>query len=125
MRARWRESHGRSFDERFARTLEVNVRAFPDAWIVTADLPGTAPKDVEITAFGNELVVRGCRPGDDSDVGDAFALQERWSGSFVRTIALPEGVDPDRIRAELSDGVLTISVPCTRPSYRRIAISRR
>ena len=65
---------------------------------------------VEISVVGNELSVKLDRP-DLVEEGAAYHRRERPSGSFTRVLRLPLEVDPDRVEAELSDGVLTITLP--------------
>ncbi|WP_232621780.1 Hsp20/alpha crystallin family protein [Thioclava electrotropha] len=57
-----------------------------------------------------------------------YVLQERSSGRLERMIALPREVDPDRIEAVLSDGVLTVTLPKAaeaREKDRRIDVKAR
>jgi HSP20 family protein len=57
---------------------------------------------------------------------DRFFVYERGYGSFSRAFTLPAGIDPDRLGAELKDGVLKLILP-KRPEMqpRRIAIGQK
>ena len=79
--------------------------------IVKADLPGLAERDLEVSLTGNRLVVRGERTFETHEESDTFYRSERAYGSFVRSFTLPEAVDPEGVRANLSKGVLTVSLP--------------
>jgi HSP20 family protein len=77
-----------------------------DRWCVEIDLPGVKQEDVDITFEKNALRLTAERhaPQDDRK----FWHQERGYGKIERLVTLPETVDPDRIEAELTDGVLRL-----------------
>ena len=81
-----------------------------DSVTVNFDLPGVDQDSIDITVEKNELKVtaeRGWQREDDVDV----VASERPQGSFSRTLFLGDGLDPERIRADYTDGVLTLSIP--------------
>jgi HSP20 family molecular chaperone IbpA len=41
----------------------------------------------------------------------AYYHRERWSGSFQRSVTLPDAINPDKVKAEMKDGVLRITFP--------------
>jgi HSP20 family protein len=77
-------------------------------WCVEVDLPGVKLEDVDITLEKNALSLTAVRQAPQED--RKFWHQERGSGQIQRLITLPETVDPDRIEAELKDGVLRLSL---------------
>ena len=79
--------------------------------VVRADLPGVDPKDVEITATGDQLTIRGKREQQREEKGRDFLHREIAYGSFERTVKLPGGVNPDQIKASYRNGVLELTVP--------------
>jgi len=93
-------------------------RAFPlinlweegDVLHLEAEMPGVAQNDIDISAAGNELTLRGRRTPPKSD-DRAYHRQERGFGEFTRVLTLPVEVDPERIEATLKDGVLTLTLP--------------
>ena len=94
------------------------VRGFPavnlweegDKLFLEAELPGVAQNDLDISAGGNELTLRGRRqPSQGQNV--AYHRQERGFGEFTRVLTLPVDVDPEKIEATLKDGVLTLKLP--------------
>ena len=97
-----------------------------DAYIVVAELPGVNQSKVELSFEQNVLTIRGERgstfdPEKDGELRVYAA--ERVSGTFERSIRLPEFVDSDKISAELRDGLLTIIVPkATAAQPRKIEI---
>ncbi len=78
--------------------------------IVRADLPGIDPKDVEITATGDQLTIRGKREQRHEEKGRDFLHREVAYGSFERVVKLPGGVNPDDIKASYNNGVLELTV---------------
>jgi HSP20 family protein len=101
----------------------VNVYAGRDGIAVVAELPGVAKEDLDVQAHQDTLVLRGARrPAADQE--SAYHRRERRSGSFTRTLQLPFRIDPDRVQAQLEDGVLRLSL--SRPEEdkpRRITVS--
>lgn len=88
-----------------------DVKETPEALVFKADLPGFTEKDLEITAAGQRLTISGTRQDEREDKGDTFYVMERRHGRFSRSFTLPQGVDLDKVAAELKQGVLTITVP--------------
>jgi HSP20 family protein len=80
-------------------------------FVVRADLPGVDPKDVEITATGDQLTIRAKREQRHEEKDRDFLHREVTYGTFERVIKLPGGVNPDNIKASYSNGVLELSVP--------------
>jgi HSP20 family protein len=87
--------------------------------IVRADLPGIDPKDVEITATGDQLTIRGKREQQSEEKGRDFIHREVAYGSFERIVKLPSGVNPDEIKASYNNGVLELTVPLPEQSQTR------
>ena len=100
----------------------VNVYAGPDGIAVVAELPGVEKDDLEVQAHRDTLTLRGTRrPAAERE--EAYHRRERRSGPFTRSIQLPYRIDPERIEAQLENGVLRLSLP--RPEEdkpRRIAV---
>jgi HSP20 family protein len=90
--------------------VPVDVYATADEIVVEAILPGVKPEEVDITMEGNVLTI----VGDTSSTAPAregILLQEIRRGRFVRTLNLPEGLEPDKAVATFEDGVLTLRIP--------------
>ena len=88
-----------------------DVKETKDTYVFKADMPGVKEADIEVTYQDNQLMVRGKRDHEKEEQGDTYYTYERSSGSFARSFTLPGGVDPDHVRAELKEGVLTIAIP--------------
>lgn len=86
---------------------------------ITAELPGLEDKDVQLNVADNILTIRGEKKNEREEKDKDYHLLERNYGSFVRTVELPPGVDPDSIKAEIAKGVLKVTVPKPVPSQAR------
>ena len=90
---------------------QVDIREEADRFVVTADVPGVEPKDIEITAEKGVLTVRGQRSSEKKTEGDGYSRVERASGTFLRRFTLPETADAEAIKATHVNGVLELSIP--------------
>lgn len=83
---------------------------------ITAELPGLKEKDVQVNIADNVLTIRGEKKSEKEEKDKNYRLYERSYGSFSRTLELPAGIDPDAIKATLSNGVLKVTVQKAAPS---------
>ena len=79
-------------------------------YVLSADLPGIDPEDLELSVKGRQLTVRARRELV-SPPGFETTHRERSSWRFERSISLPEQVESDPITARLVDGVLRVEIP--------------
>ena len=89
---------------------------------VTVDLPGLERKDVDISLENDVLTIRGEKKiesksdekagKDGKDAKDkTYHVAERSYGVFYRVIQLPPGIDPSKVQATMSKGVLKVTIP--------------
>lgn len=83
---------------------------------ITAELPGLEEKDVQVNVADNLLTIRGEKKAEKEQKDKNYRLVERSYGSFERTLELPEGVNADAIKANISKGVLKVTVPKPAPA---------
>jgi HSP20 family protein len=88
-----------------------------DDFVLRADLPGMSEPDVHIELEDNVLTVSGERKAEHEERKEGYYRVERSSGSFRRTLTLPEGVDPDSVKASFERGVLEVRIP--KPAQRK------
>ena len=96
-----------------ARALEfpaVNVFVNQDGVIITAELPGVRSEDLEILTHRDSVTLSGERQ-TESEEARRYHRRERRRGRFVRTVSLPFVVDPNKVEADLVNGVLTLDLP--------------
>ena len=89
----------------------LDVYEVKDQYVVTVELPGIDPDDVDVSVEDSMLVVRGERRFAQEVEEEAFHRVERRYGAFARSLSLPPTADPQRIEAAFDKGVLTIHVP--------------
>jgi len=81
-----------------------------DRMAITAELPGVAIEDLDISINEDVVTLRGSKRLEEFE--DArYHRRERFCGEFTRTLRLPFRVEPDGIEATLENGVLTLSLP--------------
>ena len=79
--------------------------------VIRADIPGMKHEDLEVKVEGETLVVHGHREEKEEVKEKDYSHCERRTGAFTRTVALPDGFNPDAIEATIKDGVLEVTVP--------------
>jgi len=93
-------------------------------FVLRADLPGVDENDVKVELEDNVLTISGERRHEHEAKRGGYFRIERATGSFARTLTLPDGVDPDAVQASFDKGVLEVRIP--KPAERkprRVAIS--
>ena len=104
----------------------VNVAEREKEIEVTAELPGIAEEDVDISLTRDVLTIKGEKKQESERKEDNYTRVERSYGSFSRTISLPaDVVDADNVEATFKNGVLTIVLPKREEAQqvsRRIAV---
>ena len=88
----------------------MNLVETPEYFLLTAEVPGVDIQDLEVTAAGGRLTIKGIRRSPDEARDDTFRRQERFQGSWQRSIQLPDRVEEDGLKAEYSAGVLRITL---------------
>ena len=104
----------------------VDIYETEQAFVLEADLPGVHTENVDIQFDRNTLTISGTRgatlPAKEKTQLRVFSA-ERVSGSFSRSVRLPEHVDAEKIDASFSGGVLTVQVPKSKGALpRKISI---
>ena len=92
-------------------TPAVDMTEGDKAYTITAEVPGLEEKNIDVALSGDMLTLGGEKHYAKDEKDKNHYMSERAYGSFQRSFALPPGVDRDNIAAELSKGVLTITLP--------------
>lgn len=74
-------------------------------------VPGVAVEDLDIEIVDDTLTIKGESKSWKEDKKENYFHREWQQGTFVRSLALPEGMEIDKVDAELENGVLTITIP--------------
>ncbi|WP_053227980.1 Hsp20/alpha crystallin family protein [Spirochaeta cellobiosiphila] len=79
---------------------------------IIADLPGIDQKDINLEIKDDRLSFSTIKKVEKEEKEEeSYLIRERSEASYSRTFQLPKGIDHDRIKAELKNGVLTITIP--------------
>lgn len=113
--------HGVRFSRRFP---QLNLLDLGSSYLVTAEIPGVDPSNLDVTTASGVLSIRGVRQPPEEAREDAFRRQERFQGPWQRSLQLPDRVDEENMKAEYSAGVLRITLPkATSSTVRQIRVS--
>ena len=89
----------------------LNIGGTPDSVEIYAFAPGLDPKSIDVTIERGVLSLAGERmTGLPNEDGKSIHINERFSGRFRRSVSLSDDIDPDRVDARYTDGILHISI---------------
>jgi HSP20 family protein len=107
---------------------QIDVTTRDGQLLVHADLPGLKQEDVRLSVRDGVLTVAGERQDKHEENRGGVYRRERSYGSFSREIALPEGIEPESIKASFENGVLEVTMPVPKeqsPQGRSIPIQTK
>lgn len=87
--------------------------------LVLADLPGLRKEDIELSIQGSILTISGEKRREEPSQKRRVVRSETWAGRFSRSLRLPDSVNPDRIEAQLRDGILRVRIAKREEARRR------
>ena len=91
----------------------VDVSETKDAVVVTAEIPGVEQKDINVSLQDQVLTIKGEKRQEKEEKDKNYHFSERSYGAFQRSFQLPLSIDRDKVAADFSNGVLTITLPKT------------
>jgi HSP20 family protein len=97
------QKEGEVLDERRTVTPRVDIFESHDELLLHADLPGVSKDALNLRLEKNQLHLEGAVAEDEHRFHDAFV--------YRRVFALPNGIDVEKVNAELVAGVLTLHLP--------------
>ena len=111
-------------------TPAVDVYETTDRYVIAAELPGLLREHIELALEADRLTIRGQRaavpPENDTDAGEEglrYHQVERGHGAFARTFEFGERIDVEGVKADLANGVLTVTLPkVPAPPIRKIEV---
>ncbi len=116
--ARLQDEMGRLFDDRLFRAGEsmgwtpaCDIYEDDESVTLRFELAGVDPKTVDIRFENGVMTVRGERKLEKEEKRENYHRVELAYGTFTRTFSLPATVDPEKIRAEARNGLLTVVLP--------------
>lgn len=100
-------------------TPTTDMMETDNEYLIEVDLPGLTKKDIKINAHDNVLTIEGERKRESKEERPGWLRNERYFGTFKRSIMLPASVVDDKIKATFKDGVLKVTVPKAEKSKRK------
>jgi HSP20 family protein len=94
-----------------AWTPPVDLQEESDRFVLRADVPGVALKDIEVSAEDGTLTIRGARLAREHVNSGGLEHLERVAGTFLRRFTLPDSARAEAIKARYADGVLEVEIP--------------
>ena len=88
----------------------LDLKETKDEIIVKADLPGLKKEDIHLSVENGVLSISGERSHEENKEEEGWKRIERSYGSFYRSVALPEGADDGKVKADYKDGVLKVTI---------------
>jgi len=104
--AEWLESAEPETDGQLA----IDVYQTAKKIVIKSTIAGVQPEDIKISLHNDLLTIKGSRAADRSVKAEDYLYRECYWGSFSRSVILPAEVDPKRVEAELTNGVLTVTL---------------
>ncbi|MGC9323559.1 MAG: Hsp20/alpha crystallin family protein [Desulfomonilia bacterium] len=95
-----------------ARTYPaLNVYTGDEDVVITSEIPGIDPADIDLSVTGDMLTIKGTRKNPQLKNDERWHRRERGYGNFYRTLKLPYNVDGNKVSADYTRGVLKIVLP--------------
>ena len=89
----------------------LDVVANGDDFVIRASMPGVSPGNIQVSIEDNVLTIRGETASHFENTDGSYLMRERRTGSFHRSLRLPDSVDQDKAEPRYEHGVLTVSLP--------------
>lgn len=89
--------------------LPIDAYADEDAIVITADVPGLKPEELQVTMESNTLTIRG--ELKNRTEGRNYLLRERATSHFERILTINTPIDSNKVEAEFENGVLMLTLP--------------
>ena len=112
----------RAFEDAFSRMLNepqgnrpwapaVDIYETENELVLKADIPDVELNDIDVRVENQTLTIAGERKFNRQDSGKGYHRIERSYGNFVRSFAVPNTFDTEKISAEFKNGVLSVTLP--------------
>jgi len=92
-------------------TPKVTVDETDKTIEISVEMPGLEEKDVEVTLADEVLTIKGQKKIEKETKGKGGPVRQQSFGAFYRSLRLPPGTDPDRVKASLEKSTLRVTVP--------------
>jgi HSP20 family protein len=115
----------RTMGQRGVWAPAIEVRELDNQIEITAELPGLNKENVKLEVTEDQIILEGEKKVEEEKKEKGYVRSERSYGHFYRAIALPDGADAEKAKAEFKDGILRVTVPIAenKRQAKRIPIS--
>ena len=111
-----------NFNQASIGQLAIDIYQTANELVIQSAIAGVRPASLDVTIEKDIVTITGIREKPLEETGDYFTQECYW-GPFAREVILPTEVDPNRVEAEMKDGILTIRIPkILRDKKRRIIV---
>jgi len=93
------------------RVPRTNIVEQDDNFLVTMEMPGLSKKDVEVGIEGDVLIVKGGHEQEEKSEDKGIVRREFRSARFERSFTVGKDIDPDKVKASMENGILTVTLP--------------
>ena len=93
----------------------IDVYETPDRYVIAAEVPGLTREQIELAMEESRLTISGRRAEEPGGAEIHYHQVERGHGAFSRTFEFADKIDAERVSADLTDGVLRITLPKIAP----------
>ena len=102
-----------------SRAPAVDIREEDKAYVLQAEFPGVAEKDLKVSINDNVVTISAGADEKDEHKSGGYLVRERRRASFTRSFVLPGDADDGAVGATFKDGLLTLHVPTNKASKAR------
>lgn len=123
MMSLWGDMMERFFNEDIeqdSKMMAVDILESPQTYDIKANLPGIPKEKINISVKDNRILISASHEEvkEEKDK-DTIIRAERYSGSYQRSISLPENANADNIKAKFENGVLSLTIPKREPTPKK------
>jgi len=98
-------------EQNYEGQLTLDVYQTSDNIVIKSTIAGVKAEDLDVTINNDMITIKGTRRNEDKMKSEDYYYQECYWGSFSRSVILPIDIEVDQVKADLKDGILTISLP--------------
>ena len=109
----WRRGTSRNESSNFSP--RINLKDTPESFVLKAEVPGFDKEQIYLTITNELVTLKGERGEETESDNECFYCRESFSGSFERSVQLPQSVDSESAEAKLQNGILTVTLPKANP----------
>jgi HSP20 family protein len=102
-----RPSHFFGWPEERMMTPSMDIEETENEFVVNAEVPGFDKDEIKVECSDDQLTISAERSGTEKDRRGS----RRYASSFYRSLALPQGVEAEKIWAECENGILSVHIP--------------